>query len=180
MPDFFSAFACGYVGATFLLSGGYHAIALGKFRKHLRRHQIVPRSLRAAVAVAVTVFELVMGCAAVMIGFQGSSTMTRTAVFGLSAAAGFLFLLYLRSLLRRGAGGDCGCLPLNSPLTPVSLFPAAAILGVSVLGAASTVAGSGSVVRDSVLLLFPAGWGITLACLAPLFPATMPPLRVQP
>ena len=180
MPDFFSAFACGYVGATFLLSGGYHAIALGTFRKNLRRHRILPRSLQTAAAVSVTVFELALACAAVLMSFRESGAIPRAAVFGLSAAAGLLFLLYLRSLLRKGAGGECGCLPLDSPLTPVSLFPAAAILGVSVLGAASTVAGGGSTVRDSALLFFPAAWAITLACLAPLFPATMPPLRVQP
>jgi hypothetical protein len=177
MTDFFSAFACAYIGAAFLTSGIYHLVGIRSFVRNLRRHRVLPESLQTLSAVGVPASELALSCGAVMIAVQGSM-ITRAAIFVLSAAAGGSFLVYLRALLRKGSGDDCGCLPLRSPLTPVSLFPAAAIIGVSVAGAAATL-GGGSPIGDNSLLLLPAAWGVTLACLAPLFPATMPPLRGQ-
>jgi hypothetical protein len=177
MAEFFSAFACAYIGATFLASGSYHLIAIGSFVKNLRRHKVLPKSLQMAAALSVTAFELAMAGAAGIATGSGPR-LVRAGIFLLGAAAGGLFLIYLRALLRKGAGDDCGCLPLRSPLTPVSLFPAAAIIGVSIAGAVAALAGSNSVGGGGVLLL-PAAWGVTLALLAPLFPATMPPLRGQ-
>jgi hypothetical protein len=171
--------ALSYLGATMAASGAAHLVRFGRFRGHVRAHAIVPARLQTPAAVVVALLEGGVGLAAVASLFA-AEVVTRSALLALGVLAGTAFLFYLRRLLWvRGMRGSCGCSPLDGPLTPVSLLPAAAVVVASLLGLVATLAGSdATAVRDPLCLLM-AGWGVTLALLVILLPATMPPVQAE-
>jgi hypothetical protein len=96
-----------------------------------------------------------------------------------SAACGVAFLVYLRRLLAQPAGAEsCGCSPLASPLTRVSLVPSVALLAVSAAGLAAGMLQGASIEPlpgSGTLLMLSVGWGATLALLVLVLPAVVLP-----
>jgi hypothetical protein len=162
--------AAGYVSALLVVAGAGHALRLGAFVETLRRHAIVVEPFAAPAAACVAVAETVLGAgllAAVLAGNQAAA-MRLFAACGLLAA---IYVGYLVMLLKRKAGGSCGCLPVAAPLTEMSLLPAAGILCFSALGMLAALADPIASQGVAVLGL---AWGVLLSLLSILLPATMP------
>jgi uncharacterized membrane protein len=174
-----------FVAAMLLASGIGHLLGWGRFGALVRSHRVVPASLTTAVALLVGVFELASaGIALAALSSSAASTLA-VPLFVVCAAAGCVFVWYVRQLLRNPAGiASCGCSPLPGPLTPASLVPASGLLLVSTAGLAATSLVSRqplSIAYQSlgIATALPVAWGVTLAALVMLFPASMPRLAAD-
>ena len=162
------------VAALVAVTGGAHLLAPAAFGRLLRHHRLLPGALAAPAALAVTAGELALAGAAAA-ALAGGDRRLAAVAFAAALALGLGFSAYLRRLSRSGHTGSCGCTPLDSPLTPASFAPAAALAVTGALGLAATSAVAGAVP--------PAGegwgalavaWGLLLAGLVLLLPASAP------
>lgn len=176
MSSFVHLGGLAFVAAALLATGGAHLLGLPGFARLLRQHGLLPGALAAPLAAAVAGGELMTALAALAAlsgGAPGLGPWLGTAAFAASLAAGVVFLLYLRRLRRAGHTGSCGCSPLASSLTPASFAPAAFLAAIGALGLLARQAAA-------PIALVPAwsglaiAWGVTLAGLVLLLPATAP------
>lgn len=161
-----------FVAASLLATGGAHLTGLPGFARLLRQHDLVPGVLAAPLAVVVTGAELATGLAA-LAALSGCDPRLGTGAFAASLAAGGVFLVYLRRLRRAGHTGSCGCSPLASPLTPASFAPAAFLAATGAFGLLARWAASTSLSLQ-VWSGLAIAWGVTLAGLVLLLPASAP------
>ncbi|MGH2941847.1 MAG: MauE/DoxX family redox-associated membrane protein [Solirubrobacteraceae bacterium] len=176
LSAFFASFGFAYLAATLLASAAGHLAALARFRDLVRSHAILPPRLVMPGVLGVLGFELVGGVAALLFAVERRPPTAPVVVLcAASAVAGLAFVLYVRRLLRTVAAAPCGCSPLSGPTTSASLVLGAALALVSVVALAATVAqaASGGEVEGIALVLAPA-WGVTMAALTMLVPASMP------
>lgn len=169
------AHLCGLalLAALLVATGGAHVAGLGGFRRLLREHGLVPAGLTAPLAVLVAGGELAVGLAAI-VALAGGAPRLAPAVFGAAVGMGGGFSLYLRQLVRAGHTGSCGCSPLASPLSPASFVPAAALAATGVVGLVAAGAAAGAVDLSPAEGALAIGWGVTLAALVVLLPASAP------
>ena len=169
-----------FIAATLLTSGSGHVFGFARFRAVVQSHNLVPPGFTTLVAVIISVFELVAGSASLVGLFSKEATPLTTLLFALCAVAGCAFVWYIRRLLRNPDGiASCGCSPLTSPLTPASLVPAIALLMVSATGLATASLGFDhalhlSYERVGIAVALPLIWGVTLATITMLLPASVP------
>jgi len=168
-----------FLGAVLLGTGIGHAAGFARFAALVRGHGIVPAPWSGPVAAAVAALEIGIG-GALALALVGSAVHVAPWALALgSAACGVAFLVYLRRLLRQPARAQsCGCSPLASPLTGVSLVPSVALLTVSAVGlGAGMLQGSSPepLAGGGVLRLLSIGWGATLALLVLVLPAVVLP-----
>lgn len=167
MSGFVTALALGYLAAALLPGGVVHLARFGAFRAVVRAHGVVPNRAAAAVALLVAVTETGLGAAAVVAAVRSSLPPI---LFAAAAVLGVGFVLYLRALLRRpDTGAGCGCTPLPAPLAPASLLPAGMLAVVAILALGAIAAGP-----SGPGTAFPLLWGVTLALLVVLVPASVP------
>ncbi|HEX8071329.1 MAG TPA: MauE/DoxX family redox-associated membrane protein [Pyrinomonadaceae bacterium] len=170
----------GYVAATLLTSGIGHALGAARFRDLVRAHDIIPRDLVPATTLLVIAFELIAGAGALAVLLKAELVARAALLFAGCAVAGGAFACYIRRLLRRpGRVSSCGCSPLAGPLTPVAVVPACALLLLSALGLVAAGLGYGRALGVAYGLLggavaLPLAWGVTLALLIIMLPASMP------
>jgi hypothetical protein len=168
-----------FLGAVLLSTGIGHAVGLARFAALVRAHGIVPAPWSLPVAAAVAALEIGLGGAIAFAVFGPAAHLAPWALALGSAACGVAFLGYLRRLLRQpDRAQSCGCSPLASPLTGVSLVPAVALLTVSAVGlGAGMLQGTSPepLAGGGVLRLLSIGWGATLALLVLVLPAVVPP-----
>jgi hypothetical protein len=169
-------FRCGlaFVAALLTATGGSHLVRLPDLARLLRHHRLLPPAAALPAALAVTAVELATAATAAGALVAGSWRLAAAA----SAAAvisGGGFVAYLRQLVRRsGRGGSCGCTPFDSPLTPASFAPAAGLVAAGALGLALSPAGSLDPTAGPAWSMLPVVWGLSLAGLVALLPATAP------
>lgn len=177
---FFYYLSLGYVATTLLTSGLGHALWIGNFRDLVRSHSIIPAGLVTATAFLVVAFELVAGGSSLAVLLKEEVAALASLLFAVCAAAGVAFAFYIRRLLRRPEGiASCGCSLFASPLTPVSIVPALTLLLISILGMAAAGLGYGRPLGVAyglmgISLALPLVWGITLALIIIMLPASMP------
>jgi hypothetical protein len=179
MISFWPVFGLAYIATTLLASAVSHAVRFRTFRELVRGHAIIPSRGAPLVASLTLSAEVTAGTAALMLLLRQPVTVAMLLLFAATGSLGVGFLLYVRRLLRqrRGAPG-CGCTPLSSPLTQASQLPSAALAAVSVAALLAVLLlhwqdGSGLNGGGSLSLLAPL-WGVTLATLIMLVPASMP------
>ena len=173
MRSLFYFFAAGYLATTLLTSGFGHAVQFRWFQSDLRSHKVLPpRSIWLAAAL-ITLLELAAGTAAVralLFERQGVGTLLVSFVLGLA------FLAYVVKLLSAAVPPQsCGCSVIESPLTPASVAPATGLILAALLGLAVTLGGERAGGAQEAAL--GVAWGITLAGLTLLLPATMPEMH---
>jgi hypothetical protein len=177
---FATTFSLAYLAASLLTSGIGHLVRFARFRTLVREHGAVPARSASLASIAVVAFELAVGSSALGILLREDAGAFQGLLFGACAVAGVVFTGYVRWLLRHALpAASCGCSPFAGPLTPASIAPAAGLLLVSVLGLATVGLGSPllpPIAHRSVdvFLALPFLWGITLAGIILLFPASMP------
>lgn len=169
------AHLCGlcFVAATLLATGASHLAGLRGFTGLLRQHGLLPGGLAAPLAVLVTGAELTVGVAAVA-ALGGASPLLSTASFAAAFGLGGAFVVYLRRLLAAGHNGSCGCSPLASPLTAASVVPAGSLIAVGAGGLLARLSDAAEVLPPQPWSSLAVGWGLTLAILVLLLPATSP------
>ena len=179
MLSFVTPFALAYVATTLLAGAVGHAARLGSFHDLIREHAIIPPRGAPLAALLTLLAEPVGGTAAIVLLLRQSDAAATLLLFAATGGLGVGFHLYIRRLLGQPhTTSGCGCTPLSSPLTPASLLPSAALVMVSAAGLATAlvsdwtpVAAPGS--GGSLSLLAPL-WGMTVAVLVMLAPASMP------
>jgi hypothetical protein len=170
----------GYVAATLLTSGLGHVLGVAHFRDLVRAHNIVPAGLVTATTLLVIAFELGVGASLPAVLLREEIAAWASLLFAVCAAAGVAFAFYIRRLLRRPEGiTSCGCSLLASPLTPLSIVPALALLFMSLLGMVAASLGYGRPLGVAYGLMgsavaLPLVWGVTLALIIIMLPASMP------
>jgi hypothetical protein len=175
--SFWTQLGLAYAATTLLASGVSHGIGFGSFRNLIRDHAIIPSRAAPLVAAATLLAELAAGTMALVLLLRRSATVPTLLFFAAIGALGVAFVFYIRRLLRRPhTTSGCGCTPLSSPLTPASQLPGAALAAVSVTALAATFlqnwyAGPGGF---GALTVLPTLWGVTLAFLVMLVPASTP------
>lgn len=166
------------VAAVLLATGGAHLAGLGGFARLLRRHGLVPAVFAAPLAAGLGLGELAVGAAA-LAALAGGDPRLATAAFTAALGAGVAFLVYLRRLLVAGHTGSCGCSPLASPLTPASFVPASALVAAGVLGLLARWAANPAPPFSDAWSGLAVAWGLTLAALVLLLPASAPGRAVE-
>ena len=167
--------ALSYIAASLLASGAHHGTRLGRFNETVRSHRIIPAGLAMPLAILVSVFELVVGGAALAALFSAGVSEQTSLVFSVCVVIGFAFAFYVRQLFRRPEGiTSCGCSSFESPLTIASIIPASSLVLVSLLGLAANVFRFGDAPQPRLLVVLPILWGATLALIINLLPASMP------
>lgn len=167
--------ALGYLAAGLLASGIHHAAGWTSFREIVRSHRIVPVGLATPLAILITVVELVAGSAALGVLFSDKVAARAPVLFSVCTVLGIAFALYVRRLLRNPTGiTSCGCSSFAAPLTIASIIPALALAVVSLSGLAAAALGFGNTLNQSFVTGLPLVWGVTLALLVNLLPASMP------
>ena len=167
MASFFVAFAACFVAILFGISGLNHLLRFNQFRSVLRSHGAFPPALTVPIASVVCVSELALAAATGFVLF-GARPLWARSVFLAAAICGVAFTIYLRILLRHPQGvNSCGCSPFESPLSPLSVIPALALV---------VIASAGGLFAGSTFEAFPAAmgvaWGTTTALLVMLLPAS--------
>jgi len=162
------------VASVMLVTGGAHLGGFGGFGRQVVRHGLIPGALALPVAALVTGAELATGFAAAIALAGGGGGLLATQAFAVSTGAGAVFLLYLRRLLRAGHTGSCGCSPLASPLTPASFVPAASLVAAGVAGLLASWLSNLTPAAPRAWNALAIGWGIALAALVMLLPASAP------
>jgi hypothetical protein len=176
--SFLASFAFAYLAAALLASGAGHLLGFIGFRDLVRAHTIVPQRLATPVALCVLSFELVAGTIALLLAVRrGNDVGLAFLLCAATTAAGLGFVLYVRRLLQSPTAVACGCSPLTGPTTPASLIPGAALLVISaiavvVVALAPAQGAAGEV--DGLVGVLPQLWGVTLAGIVMLVPASMP------
>lgn len=176
LSGFFASFGFTYLAATLLASAAGHLMRFAGFRDLVRGHAILPPRLVTPGVLCVLSFELLAGAAALLFAVRRNPEVTPAVVLcAASAVAGLGFVVYVRRLLRTSAAPPCGCSPLSGPTTSATLVPGAALALVSVVALTATLARApaGSEVDGIVRALAPV-WGVTMAALTMLVPASMP------
>jgi hypothetical protein len=147
----------------------------------VREHSIIPARLATTTAVLVVAFELAAGSSALAALLSGEIMARAVLLFAVCAAAGGAFAFYVRRLLLSPEGSitSCGCSLFAGPLTPVAIVPAIALLLMSGLGLAAAALGFARSLGvtyglTGVSVTLPLLWGVTLALLIILLPASMP------
>lgn len=185
MISFWSSFGLAFIATTLLASGATHAIGFSSFRNLIRDHAIIPSRGAPIVALLTVLAELTAGAAALVFLLSQSTAGPTVVLFAVTGALGVAFVLYLRRLLRQPhRASGCGCTPLSSPLTPASQLPGAALAAVSataLVAAFLQIRYGGAADPDSVgpLAVMAPLWGLTLAVLVMLVPASVPSLTVD-
>lgn len=183
MIAFLFLFSVAYVAATFLASGIGHLARFGDLMRSLREHAILPVRAVAPAAGLLTVFELAAAVLATRAVLRGGAGVMDVMVLAACALAGTGFVLYLRRLLGTSRSADCACLPLRAPLTPLSLAPGSGIALVAMVGLACglVLAQPAAVLQQLAPLsrLLPPAWGVTLAGLVMMLPASLPWPRAE-
>jgi hypothetical protein len=166
------------------VSGVAHLLRLAHFAAVLQAHNLIPRRFTRLTASAVTALEWGIGLASFALllnrPLPAAAMFLHTACL-LSALA---FAGYVRRLLHsQPQGVGCGCTALSGPLTAASIVPAlawglASVVGILASWAMNTDMGLGASVTTGVLSLS-IGWGVLMAALVTVFPATAPGLPTQ-
>jgi hypothetical protein len=164
------------LAAVLVATGIGHLLHLRRFHVLIRSHNVLPAALSGVAAALVTTLELCGAAVFVAMLLEGAAPR-RVVVLATTAVAGVAFLVYLRRLLRNSrATASCGCSPLDGPLTPASLVPAASLVIASILGLASVaMEGVARSKPEPAVLLLAVVWGVTLALLVLLLPAAAVP-----
>jgi hypothetical protein len=171
---FFSNFSLSFVAAILLLSGLGHLSNPADFRQVLRSHGVFPSWLAGWIAIAVCLFELLVGGLAALALRPAAGFVARVTALAAAAGAGAAFGVYLRRLLSNPSGpSKCGCSPLSAPLTRASLAPSIGLAIVSVVGFAAMATLGLDTRMSSLDLLLPCLWGMTLAGITLLYPAAV-------
>lgn len=172
---------CGLVfaAAVLLVSGCGHALDPRRFAGLLRQHGVLPGRLAPVLAFAIVVLELGVAALA-MVAIVGGDRRWATVALAGCAGLGLAFVSYLRSLIRRGRNVDCACSPFAGNLTPASFVPGGLLAVFGLLGLVAQAAGAVGVADGAAVRLetwgaaLAAVWGLTLALLAFLLPASAP------
>jgi hypothetical protein len=180
MTTFVSLLGFAYLATALLASGVAHLLRFQGFRALVRTHGVVSPRRSSLVATAGVCFELVAGAAALRYSVQESDGLLPAAVlFGVSAAIGAGFMLYIRRLLDAPPSAGCGCTPLGGPVTAASLLPGAALVTVAALALLATIARqsgpAAGVDLTGAAAALPRLAGVTVAATVMLVPASMPP-----
>jgi hypothetical protein len=184
MISFWPAFGLAYLATTLLASAVSHAVRFGSFRDLIRDHAILPSRGESPAALLTLLAEAAAGAAAIVLLLRQPDAAATLLLFAATGALGVGFLIYIRRLLRQPhSTSGCGCTPLSSPLTQASQLPSAALVVVSAAGLAAAllsawkplavVEGGGS------LSALPPLWGVTVAVLVMLAPASMPSATID-
>ncbi|HEU4795279.1 MAG TPA: MauE/DoxX family redox-associated membrane protein [Pyrinomonadaceae bacterium] len=175
LMTFLHYLALGYLAAALLAGGIYHAARLTSFSDTVQSHRIIPASIAMPAAILVTIFELAAGGAALFILFSQDVAARAALLFSSCTVIGVVFALYVRRLLRNPQGStSCGCSAFAGPLTIASIVPALALALVSGLGLATAGPGFKTILNPNFSVALPLLWGITLALIVNLIPASMP------
>jgi hypothetical protein len=167
--------ALGYVAAGLTAGGLYHAARLTSFSETVQSHRIIPAGIAMPAAILVTIFELAAGGAAILVLFSDDVAAHAPLLFVICAVSGIVFALYVRQLLRNPRGiTSCGCSAFAGPLTIASIIPALALALVSALGLATIASGFANALNQNLPVVLPLAWGVTLALIVNLIPASMP------
>jgi hypothetical protein len=178
-------FSLAYLAATLLSSGVGHLFTYVSFRTLVGAHRIIPLRWAPAIAAFVVVSELGGAGMALASLVRGQVVLPDLLLFAAGTLAGLAFTLYLRRLLAERPGiGSCGCSPLGGPLTPVSLVPATFLLLVSLAGMLATAFGLAQPLvlvgtLPPIAMMLPVMWGVTLAGIVILLPATAPTIQPE-
>ncbi len=177
--------ALAYLAATLLTSGLGHTLGLGRFRDLMKEHTIVPAGLAMTIAFVIAAFELVAGSLLLTLLVKETATVSASILFGMCGIAGGAFASYINRLLHNpDRMTSCGCSPLEGPLTSVSLVPAFALILTSCFGLLATGLGFGGPVDGTygvigISVALPLAWGVTLALIIILLPASMPRAEIN-
>lgn len=183
MITFLSSFALGYVAATLLVSGAGHVVRPARFRALLVGHAVLPARLALPVALLTPLAELALGGSALVLVLDNGAA-GRALVLAGTVVLALAFARYLSRYLARyragaaqdgAAGLECGCTPLSAPLTPASALPAAALALVALTGlVAALLLDRFPATAVGAPYAVPVLWGVTVAAIVMLLPATMP------
>lgn len=166
--------ALAYLAAALIGGGIHHAARLTSFGDIVRSHRIIPARVAMPLTVVVTVFELAAGSVALVVLFREEIAPRASLLFSICTAIGLVFALYVRQLLRSPAGiSSCGCSSFASPLTTASIVPALALVLVSLSGLVTTALGFRNTLNSGFVVVLPLVWGVTLATIINLVPASM-------
>lgn len=184
MTSFWPAFGLAYVAASLLVSAASHIGRPGAFRDVIRQHAIIPaRTVPVAAALTISA-ETTAGVVALVLLLRRPASPSAQLLFAATTAMGVGFLIYIRRLIRRRhTGSGCGCTPWASPVTAASQLPSAALVGFSAAGLVSIWLQSwlhdGESSASGELSVMAPLWGLTLAGMILLVPASMPPLTAD-
>ena len=161
-----------YLAASLISSGLHHGTRIAGFSEIVQSHRVVPRVIAPVITTLVTLCELAAGGAALAVLFNEKVAVWASLIFAGCIAMGLVFSLYVGRLLRDPEGiTSCGCSAFSSPLTRASLIPAIALTLVSLLALATS---NPSTELPKTMLVLPLFWGVTLALIINLLPASMP------
>ncbi|XVX21407.1 MauE/DoxX family redox-associated membrane protein [Actinomycetota bacterium] len=126
-------------------SGLSHLRDLAVLRRGMREHGVLPESIHAPAAIALTAAELVLAAALAFGLVVGSSGVTRLAAAG-AAALFAAFTAYLLLALRRpgAAALPCACGLGDAPLGLWTVVRAALLAALAVIGAVWVPAAAGT------------------------------------
>ncbi len=165
-----------YLAASLISSGLHHGTKIAGFSEIVQSHRVVPRMIAPLITMLVTLCELAAGGAALAALFSPKIAVWASLIFAGCTAMGLAFSIYVSRLLRDPEGiTSCGCSAFSSPLTRASVIPAIALTLVSLLALATA-----GFVRTPLtelprmMLMLPVCWGVTLALIINLLPASMP------
>lgn len=164
-----------------LVSGFAHLISLPRFVHILRRQRVMPSGAVNFIATVVTIVEIILPLAVVVLLLQDRPRTVAPALF-VVAALYMLFTIHLARLVRVRPGVPCGCGVGTEPADHVTVMRAVA------LGLAAVVAGAAG---DVAMISPPVGlgqWAVlavataTLSILSLGLPAAMhlPEWRAEP
>jgi hypothetical protein len=178
LSTFLASAGFAYIAAMLLASGAGHLRDIVGFRDLVRAHAILPPRVVSPGVFCVLAFELGGGATALLLATQQRPAVAPAAALCVATAgAGLGFVSYLRRLLRTSSAAPCGCSPFSGPTTPASLMLGAALVLASVVALVATLAlelGPAADRLDGIAPALASLWGVTLAALTMLVPATMP------
>lgn len=185
MLDFVVLLGLSHLLVLLSVTGAGHVLAPRRMSESITAHGIVPHPFVAVAATAVPAVELGIAALAAVALLTGRDILAGATLVG-GFALGLMFLAYLGSLIRSGVHADCGCTPLQAPLTSASAAPSIALAASCGLGVAAMVLGGAADVGQvtgpnqhgqvavTLWSLIPIAWGPVLALLVILVPATVP------
>jgi hypothetical protein len=171
---FWDALAFGCSATVFLVSGSGHLLHPRRFARAIRGHRLLPGALAAPLAALLAAGELTAGVAgALALAGRLPESWAPFLLMGTASVCLALGAYLCVLFVTRPYAETCGCTPWSTPLSALSLVPAAV---TGSLAALALVASSHEVTSFGGGLLG-ALWGLTIAALVLAAPAAVPAPR---
>jgi len=178
--QFVFVFSLAFLGLTLAATGLGHLLRFRQFSALIHMQRMIPGRASAASAALVTGIELALATVlalgvAGLLAFDGLKYW-----LVVCGGLGGMFLYYVHRLMRAPVRAvSCGCSPIESPVSPASYYPAAALILCSCVSMTAGLSlerwpAATATSLGPFALWMPTALAAVLAGLILLFPASVP------